>query len=259
MNTDLKLLHDKRKTILGVDKKSSLFNSWRARVYNKKGKLAGFPETWRTFEGFKKDIPDGFKEGLILLRKDSTIPFSKENSYWCEKSFQQSGKLIQLEYDGKTQTLLEWSHELNLNYNGTRQRYFKGKNYTPEQILFGKPYKAKEDPTDILELDFQKKRDKISKMLSAYRHKDKVKNLDFNLDRSFMEELMSKPCIYCGDTKLIGSDRIDNSKGHTKDNVVSCCYTCNVVRQDLFSVEEMKLLGQTIKLIKQQRQNVTNN
>lgn len=253
MNLELLELHKRRKELSGPNTKSSLHTSWRARIYTRKGKEAGFPDSWRTFEGFKNDIPDGFIEGLILTRIDVKQPFSKENSKWIEKSQQQIGKLITLTYNGETKTLLEWSNELNINYVGLRQRYFKGKQYTPEQILFGKQYKPKRDIADILELDFQKQRDKISKMISAYRYRDKQKGLVFNIDREFLTNLLSQSCHYCSDTKLIGADRIDNSKGHTKDNIVPCCYTCNLVRNSLFSVEEMKLLGQTIKLIKENR------
>ncbi len=58
---------------------------------------------------------------------------------------------------------------------------------------------------------------------------------------------------YCGDTNRIGLDRIDNSKGHTKDNTVPCCYECNCARNNNFSFEEMKILGKTIKQIKESR------
>lgn len=62
-----------------------------------------------------------------------------------------------------------------------------------------------------------------------------------------------KPCVYCGDTHLIGCDRIDNSKGHLKTNVVPCCCSCNKARGDSFSYEEMLVLGNTIKQIKSNR------
>lgn len=51
--------------------------------------------------------------------------------------------------------------------------------------------------------------------------------------------------------------RIDNSKGHTKDNVVPACYECNCARNSNFTFEEMKALGQTIKQIKEQRKQKT--
>ena len=247
-------LNKSKKNLLGEDKKSSVYNTWRARLFTQKGRDAGFPDSWKTFQGFKQDIPDGFVEGMILVRKDLLLPFSKENTMWIEKDQQGTMRLATLEYEGITKTLVEWCQEFNLNYQGVKMRRVRSKNYTPEEILFGKIRKPKRKLTDILDLEYQQQRDKVSRMLSAYKNRDQKRGFDFNLDRDFLNNLTSKPCTYCGDTKLIGADRIDNFKGHTKDNVLPCCYTCNVTRGDQFTVEEMKLLGKTIRLIKENRQ-----
>jgi len=55
-----------------------------------------------------------------------------------------------------------------------------------------------------------------------------------------VENIFGSQCIYCGDsdwTKL-GADRIDNTKGHTPDNIVCACESCNESRGDKFTVEE---------------------
>lgn len=63
----------------------------------------------------------------------------------------------------------------------------------------------------------------------------------------FKENLSSQPCTYCGTTKRpIGADRIDNTKGHTLDNCIPCCKICNKVRNNIFTVEEMKKIGKVI-------------
>lgn len=48
-----------------------------------------------------------------------------------------------------------------------------------------------------------------------------------------IDNIYSKQCIYCGETdwKKLGCDRIDNTKPHTKDNVVCSCWECNNERQ----------------------------
>lgn len=45
-----------------------------------------------------------------------------------------------------------------------------------------------------------------------------------------VENIMNKSCAHCGKTgwKIIGCNRLDNSKGHTKDNVEPCCRECNI-------------------------------
>jgi len=47
-----------------------------------------------------------------------------------------------------------------------------------------------------------------------------------------IENIFPKPCFYCGETgwEIMGCDRIDNSKPHTPNNVVPCCFNCNCKR-----------------------------
>ena len=243
----------KNRSTFGDQKKSSLFNSWRSKVYNKKGKLIGFPKSWETFEGFKNDIPDGFQEGYILIRKDFNKPYSKENTYWIKKEQQGHTKLVMFTHNNETKTLMEWAKQYDISYSGLRNRYFKGKDYTSEEILFGKKYNPKRKLNDLIELDEEKKRLKVSKMFTAYRHRDSVKGRKFDLTREFLSDLLQQECVYCGDNSFIGADRIDNNLGHLQTNVVPCCYTCNIARSNLFTYDEMLLLGKTIKQIKLNR------
>jgi hypothetical protein len=67
------------------------------------------------------------------------------------------------------------------------------------------------------------------------------------------ENITSKSCIYCGDTEDLGCDRIDNSKGHTMNNIVPSCKICNYARHNHFTVDEMYILGASIRQIKLNR------
>lgn len=88
---------------------------------------------------------------------------------------------------------------------------------------------------------------------SCYKYFDKKYNLelcDYTIDE--LIETLQKPCTYCT-YPASGLDRIDNDKGHTKQNTVPCCTVCNRARMDHFSFEEMLVLGKTIKQIKDNR------
>jgi hypothetical protein len=58
-----------------------------------------------------------------------------------------------------------------------------------------------------------------------------------NLPRDFAFKLMKKPCSYCNiptnEENVNGLDRLDNKKGHSKWNVISCCETCNKMKQTM--------------------------
>jgi len=70
-------------------------------------------------------------------------------------------------------------------------------------------------------------------------------------------DLIKKPCFYCDDTlDRIGTDRIDNSIGHIKTNIVPSCHSCNNSRLNNWSHQEMKLIGSAIKIIKQKRRKI---
>lgn len=58
------------------------------------------------------------------------------------------------------------------------------------------------------------------------------KKTDLTLNE--IKELISKPCSYCEDTKLLMSlDRINNEIGHNKTNVIQSCIRCNLIRRNM--------------------------
>ena len=231
----------------GYDRsKGSSFNSWRSIINTKKGQEAGFPKSWKDYNVFMKEVQGVWEHGKIAVRLNPKLPHSKENTVWTEKGTENISKLVKLEYKGQTKTLIEWSRKFNINYNGLRIRYYRHKNWPVEEILFGKKIKKR-----VIKDNPYKHR--IKRMCGAYKLRDKQKGLVSDISTEFMLEFCKQPCFYCGDTNNIGLDRIDNTKGHTKDNVVPCCYTCNTARMNNFTHEEMIILGKTIKRIKKRR------
>ncbi len=88
--------------------------------------------------------------------------------------------------------------------------------------------------------------------IKAYQHHDKVKGRE-SIGMALALELMSKnPCFYCGtdDRYELGLDRVDNSQGHSIDNVRVCCMTCNFILGDL-PVRAKDLLREGLRSIKQ--------
>ena len=54
--------------------------------------------------------------------------------------------------------------------------------------------------------------------------------IDFDA-RWIVDNIYTKKCAYCDETdwRKLGCNRIDNSKGHTRDNVEPCCFHHNCV------------------------------
>jgi len=230
-------------------------NSWRSMNYTEKGKKIGCK--WSTFEDFATDMMDSYKDGLKLGRLDKSKPFSKENCRWMtdEELCLTNSKTIQLEYDGKTLTIKEWADIADTTASAISNGLRKHPEYSTKEVIFGKEKKRKDKVVKDYRNDPTALRSKASKMISSYKNKDKtigVEKCDIDIDW-MIDNIITKPCIYCGDTHRVGCDRIDNDKGHTKDNVVPCCYDCNCARNNNFSYEEMKEIGKTIAEIKKRR------
>lgn len=86
------------------------------------------------------------------------------------------------------------------------------------------------------------KRRKLSKYFRKTAHKYRQyvnsanrRKIDLTLSESEMISIYFMPCHYCGHKpgKLNGIDRIDNTKGYCKGNVVPCCKLCNFMKGTL--------------------------
>ena len=102
----------------------------------------------------------------------------------------------------------------------------------------------------------------------SYVRTAKKKRRAFELTREQFRKLVLQPCYYCntpperkiqkrncwGEFKANGIDRVNNDKGYTLDNVVSCCPECNYMKMSL-SLEgflnRIHIIEENMKLKKQ--------
>lgn len=225
-------------------------NCWRSRVFTIKGKAAGFDPRWSLFKNFAEDMYPTYEEGKKLYRKDHAKPFSKDNCSWVFPGDLASHKLLKIEYNGEIKTLKEWCLLYSISYTGARQRYHKGKNYTVDEVLFGRKKKAKRSLVNVHELNHADARIKASKMISAYKCKDKKKSLLPECDLTiewFIDNILKRSCSYCGTNKHVGADRLNNKISHIISNIIPCCFRCNAVRNTHFTHEQMLKIGKFLK------------
>jgi hypothetical protein len=81
-------------------------------------------------------------------------------------------------------------------------------------------------------------------LLGRYRDRAEKKGLTFALTLEDVSEIVRQDCHYCGispfaiftkHTQRIlytGIDRVDNSHGYVRENVVPCCKFCNQAKMD---------------------------
>jgi len=86
-----------------------------------------------------------------------------------------------------------------------------------------------------------------------YKQGAKIRNMVFELTLEQFSTFWKKPCDYCGsDINTIGLDRVDNERGYTMNNIVSCCETCNWMKLDLDTntfIEHCKKITQNFNKI----------
>lgn len=86
--------------------------------------------------------------------------------------------------------------------------------------------------------------DQYSTLRNRYKRDANARGFDFNLSQDEFEELVLGECYYCGSYRessqkynnrgriyYTGIDRVDNAKGYSKQNCVSCCKVCNVTKK----------------------------
>lgn len=90
----------------------------------------------------------------------------------------------------------------------------------------------------------------ISAFYRAYKRNSKDRELDFSLSLEEFSNFISLKCYYCNDPPkdanylskstrkykgflANGIDRVDNTKGYIKENCVTCCTTCNMMKKTL--------------------------
>ena len=78
----------------------------------------------------------------------------------------------------------------------------------------------------------------LNALIGRYKQEAAERDLCFKLGRSQLDQLFKAPCAYCAsppENKIrckksvyvySGIDRINNQKGYTRNNVVSCCSWC---------------------------------
>lgn len=92
----------------------------------------------------------------------------------------------------------------------------------------------------------------LSDRFGRVKWKCKNRGFEFLITKEQWAQLILNPCHYCGiSLKSIkrgsGLDRIDNSKGYILDNIVPCCYECNMIKGNFLTYEEAKVVLTALK------------
>jgi hypothetical protein len=109
-------------------------------------------------------------------------------------------------------------------------------------------YTLVSENTKINKEDTSKYRKTINSVYHAYKQSARRRNLIFELTKQDFKNFWGKPCFYSGEpVEKAGLDRIDNSKGYTINNVVSCNKDVNKMKRNLSKEYFLKLCKMVAK------------
>lgn len=87
-----------------------------------------------------------------------------------------------------------------------------------------------------------------NKILCHYKNSARRRDLSFDITDEQFFELTKQTCFYCGGEPSSvsaskdlnngsytynGVDRVDNTKGYSVDNIVTCCGSCNMMKKTM--------------------------
>lgn len=71
--------------------------------------------------------------------------------------------------------------------------------------------------------------------LARYKSQAAQRGYTWELSEELFDNLIVAPCFYCSEapSPFNGIDRVNNSKGYSEENCVSCCRQCNLAKLDM--------------------------
>lgn len=113
-------------------------NNERYKDYGKRG-INVCNEWLHDFMVFREwALNNGYNDTLTIDRIDVNGNYEPSNCRWVDNLTQQNNKRdnVFLTYNGKTQTMAQWSRELGINRHTINKRHQRG--YTDKECLFGR-------------------------------------------------------------------------------------------------------------------------
>lgn len=120
------------------------------------------------------------------------------------------------------------------NYNEQRRKYRL--NHKEEYRKKKKIYY--QEKKELILIGNSKWRQTLNGKYVSYRNNAKQRGIEWNLTKEDFQKYWQVDCHYCGDKiETIGIDRVNSLIGYEIDNIIPCCYGCNISKMD-YSYDE---------------------
>ena len=163
-----------------------------------------------------------------------------ENKKSCEECLDKTRIVDNSRYKKRK----EMTHILQTTTNSKRVCAQCGKDYEMFKTRYGKESVTCTGCNDNQAKQDKKRKDRvrnykeenmknITRYFKEYITSASKRGYDMNMDYETFSEFVIKSCYYCGhqnEDEVNGIDRVDNSKGYSKENCVTACWKCNRIK-----------------------------
>ncbi len=111
----------------------TVYRNWHGMIHRCKRNSPGYENIsvcsrWQKYDNFYSDMISSYQEGLTIDRIDNSAGYSPENCRWATPKQQALNRRsnVHLTHNGKTQTIQEWSEELNIKRSTIEMRLRRG-------------------------------------------------------------------------------------------------------------------------------------
>lgn len=124
-----------------LDIKKRCFNKRNNRYHRYGGRGIKICDRWIKFENFLEDMGERPSNDHSIDRIDNDGDYFAENCKWStnKEQMRNYSKNLNIEIDGVTRCLVEWSEHYGFDYNTVGQRIRNG--WTEEEAIFGRKSK----------------------------------------------------------------------------------------------------------------------
>lgn len=134
-------------------------------------------------------------------------------------------------------------HKMKKGLNGVRTtcklcRKIEKEEYQSRDYVIEKNKKYYQDNKETIRERTNKHRHTLNGQYHQYKKSAKKRGIEFNLLELDCLPYFNGLCYYCNDKFTgVGIDRVDNSIGYIKTNLVPCCYRCNIMKHTSSKIE----------------------
>lgn len=216
-------------------------------------KICNFCNNTKSIESFSKDKSK--KDGLSIYCKFCITIKNKTNYYKSPETFREKTR-IYIEKNKNNIIYINMKKESNKNY------YIKNSNKIKE---ISKIYRQKNKEIRSQKRKEDHRKNPIPNMIQSSRERAKKKGIEHNLTNT--DIIIPKVCPVLGIPIIVGEgkptpnspsiDRIDNTKGYTKDNIIIVSWRANDLKRNA-TIEELEKILVFYKGITKNEQTTTN-